>query len=743
MHKYFFPVVAVFFWLNAVSQQSIESARSKVGQGITVSGIVSNGGELGLIRYFQDETAGLSAYGSAGADLQRGDSVTISGILKDYRNLLEIDPISSVIVHSSNNPVLQPKVVTVDQIGEKYESQLVQINNVEFVNPSGTFEGDKNYSLTDGEKSFEIRINRNAEMIVGQQIPTGLFNLVGILSQFSYNQNDVINGYQLLPRDMNDFLLTGSVNIISPVSVQNITKNGFTLTWKTDSEAMPEVIYGTTSNRSEWQDITSGTTTFVNGEYLQQVELSGLEPGSVVYAQPYTYISADTAFASVAAYATESNSTGSIKVYFNSDVDTSYAIYTYAENIGGALDDTLVAYIDRATESIDLAIYSFSNITSASVPEALNRASARGVQVRVIACGTNQNSGVNSLNAEIPVLIAPDENNRDGIMHNKFAVIDAESANPEKPLVWTGSTNISYNQIVFDANNMIFIQDQALARAYKIEFEEMWGSSSAQPNEANAKFGAEKTDNTPHEFIIGGRRVESYFSPSDGTNQQIIDAIQTADFNLNVATMLITRTDVALTIEDANARGVAVNILTEGDANTTTVNSILENALGAGSFVFDTHYGILHHKYAVIDNNKEESDPLVITGSHNWSNSANEINDENTLIIHSEDIANQYYQNFAARFKTNNGQLKTPVVTINSPEVKIYPNPVNDQLIIQHTEELLVVKLFSNSGQLLQIFPVKNEQETRLNLRNQAPGLYFMRILFENGSHKTLKFIKQ
>src|SRR5690606_34302436 len=137
----------------------------------------------------------------------------------------------------------------------------------------------------------------------------------------------------------------------------------------------------------------------------------------------------------------------------------------------------------------------------------------------------------------------------------KFAVIDAESANAEKPVVWSGSTNISYNQIVSDANNMIFIQDQALARAYKIEFEEMWGSNGVHPNEANAKFGAEKSDNTPHEFIIGGKRIESYFSPSDGTNQQIINAIHSADHNLNVATMLITRTDVALAIENAVSRG--------------------------------------------------------------------------------------------------------------------------------------------------------------------------------------------
>lgn len=743
MIKYFLPVIAVFIGLNAISQQSIENARSKVGQEITVSGIVTNGEELGVIRYFQDETAGLSAYGNAGTVLQRGDSATITGTLKNYKNLLEINPITSVTVHTSNNPVPQPQLITVDQIGENHESQLVQINDVQFENPSGTFEGDKNYSLTDGTKSFEIRINRNATSIVGQQIPTGNLNLIGIVSQYSSNQNDVTTGYQLLPRDLNDLMLTGSVNIISPVTVQNITKSGFTLSWKTDSEAIPEVIYGATPNRKDWRDITTGTTSSVNDEYLHEVQLRGLEPGAVVYAMPYAHVSTDTAFAAVAAYATESNSTGEINVYFNTDVDTGFAVHSYAQNIGGALDDTLVAYIDRASESVDFAIYSFSNISSASIPDALNRAAGRGVQVRVIACGTNQNPGLNDLNSEIPVLIAPDDNNREGIMHNKFAVIDAESVDSEKPVVWSGSTNISYNQVVLDANSMIFIQDQALARAYKIEFEEMWGSNGAYPNEGNAKFGAEKSDNTPHEFVIGGNRVESYFSPSDGTNQQIINAINAADNNLNIATMLITRTDVALAIEGAKNRGAAVNVLTEGDANTETVNSILLDALGNESYVSDAEYGILHHKYAVVDNNRAEFDPLVVTGSHNWSNSANEINDENTLVIHNGDIANQYYQNFAARFKANGGQLKTPAAKIEFPDVKIYPNPVVNRLTIQHTEKIAMFKLYSGSGQLIQIFPVKNERQTQLNMEAQTPGIYFLSIILDDGSRNTFKLIKK
>ncbi|MDA3832708.1 MAG: phospholipase D-like domain-containing protein, partial [Spirochaetales bacterium] len=691
--------------------------------------------------YLQDETGGIAAYGEAGSSLQPGDSVTISGTVKDYRNLLEIDPVTSVTVHSSGNTLPAPKILTAGQIGEEYEGQLVQINSVEFVNPTGSFEGDANYDLTDGENTFEIRINRNAEAIIDEQIPSGTLNLIGLCSQFSYNQNDVTTGYQLLPRNMDDFILTSAINIISPVTVKNISKSGFTLSWRTDAEATPEVMYGTTPNSNDWRDITTGTKTTSNGEFIQEVIISGREAGSVIYAQPYSYASADTAFASMATYATESNSTADMKNYFNSEVDTTYSVYTPAQDIGGALDDTLVAYIDRAEESIDIAIYSFYNISSASVPNALNRAKNRGLQVRIIACGTNQNSGLDYLNGDIPVLVAPDENNRDGIMHNKFAVIDAESSNPDKPMVWTGSTNISYNQIVADANNMIFIQDQALARAYKIEFEEMWGSQTEQPNEEFSRFGAEKTDNTPHEFIMGGNRVECYFSPSDGTNQQLVNAIHSADNNLNVGTMLITRTDLAQAISDAKARGVATNVLTEGDANTETVNSILSDELGSGSYVFDNvTYGILHHKYAVIDNNKSAFDPLVITGSHNWSNSANEINDENTLIIHNEDIANQYYQNFAARFKANNGMLATPASTVeNQQETYLYPNPAWNKIKVVASEKISGIKIYNLSGIKIMETEKGNSNTFDVNISDLNPGLYFLIVNVNSGKESSHK----
>ena len=66
-----------------------------------------------------------------------------------------------------------------------------------------------------------------------------------------------------------------------------------------------------------------------------------------------------------------------------------------------------------------------------------------------------------------------------------------------------------------------------------------------------------------------------------------------------------------------------------------------------------SHTGVqhqIHHKYAIVDANFANSDPIVITGSHNWSNNAENNSDENTLIIHDPIIANIYLQEFEKRW---------------------------------------------------------------------------------------------
>lgn len=82
----------------------------------------------------------------------------------------------------------------------------------------------------------------------------------------------------------------------------------------------------------------------------------------------------------------------------------------------------------------------------------------------------------------------------------------------------------------------------------------------------------------------------------------------------------------------------------------------------------------LHHKYAIIDHSNPESDPIVITGSHNWSGAAETTNDENTLIIHDATVANLFYQEFMALYGFATGIEDN----IELKNVALYPNPAKD-----------------------------------------------------------------
>ncbi|QGY43427.1 T9SS type A sorting domain-containing protein [Maribellus comscasis] len=732
---------ALLISVSLFSQEKIADVRDRVGQQVTVSGIVTNGDELGSIRYFQDETAGLAAYGTSLADIKRGDSIMITGTLKDYRNLLELDPIESVTVISSGNELPAPLTLTIDEIGEDNEGQLVQINNVTFVNANGTFAGSQNYDFTSGELTGELRINANSS-IVGEVIPTGGFNLIAICSQFSYNTNDNQTGYQLLPRDMDDFVSNASVTLTSPVQIDEITTTGFSLIWETNVDATSEVRFGLSPEMSDWE-YSKSETEITENTFSHKINISNLAPATIVYAQTFSVLEGDTAFSSVSACATQSNSTGKINVYFNTEVDQSESTGPVAKYIGTAMEDTLIAYINRAEETIDFCIYNINNYGISNVSDALNAAADRGVEIRFITCGSTNHYGVSELNSGIPVIERPEVQDG-GLMHNKFAIFDANSADATKPWVWSGSANLTSNQINTDANNILFIQDQTLAKAYQIEFEEMWGSTTNQPNTANAKFGADKTDNTPHEFIINGNRIESYFSPSDNTNQKIIDAINTANNDLSVETMLITRTDLALAISDAFDRNVEVNVITnfEND-NLESVNNMLAANLLQGKYIFDDiSSGVLHSKLAIIDSKDITSDPQIITGSHNWSNSANERNDENTLIIHDADIANIYFQQFAFRFSENGGNLFVKAESIEMTDLQVYPNPASEKINISSAKEFVGIEVYTLTGEKIIQNTNMNSTHKELNISNLLPGIYILKINLKTGEQNTYKIIK-
>lgn len=432
--------------------------------------------------------------------------------------------------------------------------------------------------------------------------------------------------------------------------------------------------------------------------------------------------------------ATPSSSSGTINVYFNHPVDTSFSQGQNAINLGNTLEDKLIAYINACTATLDIAIYNSSSPSATSgIAGAINAARARGVQVRVIYDGSTSSSMIPLLNASIPVLASPTSIDY-GIMHNKFVIFDAASADANKPLVWTGSTNWTTSQIDGpDKNSAIIIQDQALAAAYTLEFQEMWGGSGAVPNTANSKFGPYKTNNTPHTFVIGGRQVESYFSPSDGTNAHIIAAINSANTDINIATMVVTRTDITNAIRNKFNAGVTnINLVTDSQNPSGNQFSTIQSNILAGHAVICPLSGIMHHKFMVVDNFNSASDPLVTVGSHNWSSAAENKNDENMLIVHDRFIANQYYQAFVYLYQQSGGVLKADSFTVKNTDIVVYPNPSEGIINLENKSNANLTDVKVNVYDLLghQVLQKTWSQfnNPQLDLSGVASGMYLVRL---------------
>ena len=647
----------VVIGIQGFSQANIAAARiMPLGSTVTIRGVVTNGSELGLIRYVQDATGGIAAYSSSMSSVIRQDSVVVTGVLKNYNYLLEIDPVSSYQAIAPGLPLPDPKIITPNQMNETYEAQIVEIKNATFANAGGTFAGNTNYNITANGQTAQIRINNASTTLIGMTIPSGMVNLVGICSQFSYTSASA--GYQLLLRDADDILAIGSINLTTPVTVSDLTNSSFKLSWTTNIAGTTEIYYGHTPSLELGHQSAAGTGT----DHV--ISITGASASDLFYIKAYSVSAPDTGFSGIEVVVTNSASSGNIKVYFTGTVDTTVSTGTKAIQLYKAVDDTCIAYINRAKYSIDLAIYNFTMTGLSNISNALNAASNRGVVIRVVADGSTSNDGLEQLNGNIKKIARP---SGDGIMHNKFMVIDCNSIDPNDPIVWTGSCNWTNNNVNLDANNILFIQDKSLAIIYKLEFEEMFGSTTATPNMSNAKFGAVKSDNTPHEITIGGKKVEIYFSPSDGTNSQLIARVNSADNDLEVATMLMTRADVGNAISARAAAGVNGEVVVS-DTNYQTYNT-LKTALGDRYKQYN-EAGILHSKYMIVDQSNTDSDPLVWTGSHNWSSAADQKNDENTIVIHDATIANIYYQEFVQRFANAQSVGGQPILNLGPDQEK-------------------------------------------------------------------------
>ena len=700
MKKNIFLIILNIAFTSVIAQVDIATARNQgVGANVTITGIVTNGDELGVIRYIQDNTAGMALYDASLSSFQRGDEVTVSGTLVDYNGLLEMNPVNSNTINSSGNTV-SPQLVTPNQIGESTESELVQIDNVIFNNGGAVFTANTTFDFTSNNQTGRIYI-KTGHTLVGRLIPMGPVTLIGISSQHTYSVPPV-GDYQILPRDTNDIIQAGSIVFTSGVTQSNITTSSFDLSWSTSLPSSTNCNY----------DINTTLSNTINNSganQLHTISLTGLQPATFYYVECYSVNGTDTAFSSTGIYSTASNSSGKIRPYFNYSVDNSFSTGVDAQNIGSAFRDTIAAYIDLAQNTLDICVY---NASSVFLANAINDAYNRGVQVRYIADDDAQNLMLQNLDPNIPVVIR--DQSPAGIMHNKFIIVDANSVN--NSWVMGGSTNwTDPSNLLNDYNNIIFIQDQAIAKAYTLEFEEMWGGV----------FGTHKLDNTPHKFNLNGINVEVYFSPSDRTTSKILDLIKTANQSVEFGLLSFTRDDLGDAIIDQDIQfGVTVRgiIESKNSSNGGEYDNLVAANVNVRSHEGVTHQ--FHHKYLIVDANLTTSNPAVLTGSHNWSNNAENNSDENTIIIYDHTISNIYLQEFEERWS----ELSTTSINdYSDTKVSIYPNPSNQAIFIDSENEIKNISVFTAEGKL-----IKTTKDISITIENS--GVYFVKVETTQGN---------
>ena len=722
----------------------------------TVRGIVTVSDQFGSPGFLQDASGGIAIYDNVFVNTVRiGDEVTLTGTVTQFNGLTELENVTLHQIHSSGNDVT-PVIVTASQIAndglngiEIYEGVLVQLNRVSVRDtldrPIATWQvlpgySGANYRLRDSSGTCVVLIDKDV-YLADASAPSSEFDIVAVVGQF-VPVPPYVGGYQLQPRSRLDVLSSGPLIIVQPYE-SDITATSLRINWGTATSGSSFVTYRST--RTSEVTILGDTTK----RTLHAVTLSGLLPATTYDVQVFSVSGADTSYSNHRIVSTASQgSSGAMNVYFNKSVNVALAQVDTAKGNSNLLDQ-LLQRINAAQKSIDCALYSISGSVGQSVANALVQAKNRGVSVRLIIEKDNLGGGTGTTIYQriAPAGIPWIADNFDavnagaGLHHNKFLVFDYRGGTADKIWVWTGSWNLTDPGTADDMQNAIEIQDEALAGAYTLEFNEMWGSESETPSALTARFGARKRDNTPHVFNIGGTPVELYFSPSDRTTSAIMKTVSRAQHSVNVALLTFTRSDIASTLTAKKDGGLKVRVLLDNNADIGTQFGFLTSA-GIEVRLDPCTAGLLHHKYAVVDAELNGLSQYVITGSHNWTNSAENSNNENTLIIQSNRIANQYLQEFAARYKEAGGTDNIVVRVTQGAETpegfglwQNYPNPFNGMTNVEFriaNFEFVRLKVFDVLGR--EVAVLINEQTPRGNHRviwnasSLPSGTYFYQL---------------
>jgi phosphatidylserine/phosphatidylglycerophosphate/cardiolipin synthase-like enzyme len=318
--------------------------------------------------------------------------------------------------------------------------------------------------------------------------------------------------------------------------------------------------------------------------------------------------------------------------------------------------EVMIDLIDSAQVTIDFAVMGF---TYQPVIDAFIRAHDRGVRVRMVGdAGHLYNTGYQQLNdRQIPMVTGNDTH----IMHNKFMVVDNR-------IVFGSTANWSNTDLRHNINNFFTIDHPGVADDFQAEFRQMF----------DGKFGNTKEEIfNGRSYQVGDTLTEVWFSPNEDALGRILELIDGAQESVRFTIFAFTKDQVGSSFIRLNNRlrdkGQLTTDVSVLDPNYRGVSGMIDRSqlhsngqyhevfrlLGAGTDLrldgndnsrqpgdYQAGGGRLHSKTMIIDAYGEN--PVVISGSFNWSSSATTSNDEYMLVMHGRRVAEEYMRNYAS-----------------------------------------------------------------------------------------------
>jgi phosphatidylserine/phosphatidylglycerophosphate/cardiolipin synthase-like enzyme len=161
----------------------------------------------------------------------------------------------------------------------------------------------------------------------------------------------------------------------------------------------------------------------------------------------------------------------------------------------------------------------------------------------------------------------------------------------------------------------------------------------------------------------GPKDLHPYFSPNGGCTEAVVNALGAAQKSILVQAYSFTSAPIAKALVDAKKRGVDVQVILDKSQKSEHYSSatFLSNE-GIPTYI-DAAHKIAHNKLMVIDGDE------VITGSFNFTKSAEDGNAENLLLInHAPELAKTYTANWKAHLAHSDsytsGQSAIPSASI-------------------------------------------------------------------------------